>query len=326
MAEPDVPPRDGWTLGELAAHPRADWVELARQLRADLQYRHTTLLASGVAFRAFLALFSSLVVASSALALAQPASEIVYQTRRITLGLPYSAREVLVKQVETIVLADNVELRITFAVALLLAVWASASTIQGVMDALTATNGGVEDRSWVRRRLMSLGLTAGALVFVVTSLAVITGLPALLRWLGMEAGSGALAVGAELVALSLMMSTALLVMYHYGPAGPLPSWRWTWPGAVVATVAWLAGTEGFAQVVEQVGTYDFRYGTVAGIAVLMLWLLLTAWCVLFGAAVNARLARRSPAAPSPTEPILAEAIRQVETERPVRPEPTTSRK
>ncbi len=316
MADADTPASHGWTVGDLRGHARADWVALAHQLRADLQYRHTTLMASGVAFRAFLALFSSLVVASSALVLAQPAGEIIWQTRRLTLGLPYSAREVLVKQVESIVLADNVELRITFAIALLLAIWASASTIQGVMDALTATHGGVEDRSWVRRRLISLALTVGALALVAAIITVITGLPVLFERLGVG-DSPALAILVELVALSLMMFSGLLVIYHHGPAQPLPNWRWTWPGALLATIAWLAGTEVFAQAVEHVGTYNFRYGTVAGIVVLMLWLLLTSWCVLFGAAVNSRLARRSGNAPSPTEPILAEAIRQVETDRAV---------
>ncbi|MBY5163130.1 YihY/virulence factor BrkB family protein [Salsipaludibacter albus] len=315
----DRGPSPGWTTADLRTFRRTDWTRLANDLRRDLQYRHATLMAAGVAFRAFLAVFSTLVVASSALALAQPAGEIIYQTRRITLGLPASAREVLVTQVETIVLADNTELRITFGVALLLAVWVAASTIQGVMEALTAANGGVERRSWVKRRLIAVALTLGSMVFVAISLAAITGLPVVLGWFDLgEGGSSVLAITGELIGLSLMMFSALLVIYHYGPAEPLPSWRWTWPGAVVATFAWVLGTEGFSQVVEQVGTYNFRYGTVAGIAVLLLWLLLTSWCVLFGAIVNARLARRHTHRRSPSDPILSSAIDEA-TGRPAEP-------
>lgn len=317
MPEPDPPPRPGWTPSDLTDVHRGAWAKLAHQLRADLQYRHTTLMASGIAFRAFLALFSTLVVASSALVLAQPAGEIIHQTRRVTLGLPSSAREVLVKQVETIVLADDTELRVTFVIALLLAMWVASSTIHGVMDALTAVNAAVEDRSWLRRRLTAIGLTLGSLAFVVVSLVFITGLPVVFGGVGIERGATVLAVLAELAALSFMMFTALLVIYHYGPARPLPSWRWTWPGAVVGTLAWLLGTEGFAQAVEHFGTYNFRYGTVAGIVVLMLWLLLTSWCVLFGATLNARLARRNPAGRSVTDDVLETAITEAHDDRAV---------
>lgn len=270
---------------------RRDPGAFGRAILEDLQRHHTGLFAAGIAFRAFLALFSTLVVTTSALVLAQPADEIILQTRRVTLGLPFLARGVIVGQVEQIVNAETSQLRITFFVFLGLAVWVSASAMQGLMDAITVVNVEQDDRGWARRRLMALGLTLGALAFMATVVAVITGYESLFRRIGFGAAATAMAVAAELLTLAVMMSSALFVLYRIAPPRRPATWRWAWPGAVAATLVWLGGTEAFAQLVERAGAYNVRYGAVAGVAVLLLWLLLTAWSVLFGATLNARIER-----------------------------------
>jgi len=63
------------------------------------------------------------------------------------------------------------------------------------------------------------------------------------------------------------------------------------PGAILATVLWLAATSGFGWYVRHVGNYNVMYGSIgAGIA-LLVWMYLTAAIALIGCEFNAEYER-----------------------------------
>ncbi|MDQ4026548.1 MAG: YihY/virulence factor BrkB family protein, partial [Actinomycetota bacterium] len=68
-----------------------------------------------------------------------------------------------------------------------------------------------------------------------------------------------------------------------------PEWRWVSWGAVTATILWLIGSAAFSFYVDNFGTYNETYGSVAGVIVLLLWLFLSAFMVMLGAEINAEL-------------------------------------
>ena len=105
------------------------------------------------------------------------------------------------------------------------------------------------------------------------------GLPALFRGLWTVLLSSATLVVAILV---------LAVVYRVGRPGAR-DWREVLPGAVVATVLWLAANSAFGAYVRHV-PHTLVYGGVAAAIGLMLWMQLTAMIVLLGAAFNAELA------------------------------------
>jgi membrane protein len=55
----------------------------------------------------------------------------------------------------------------------------------------------------------------------------------------------------------------------------------------VATLIWVVASVGFSLYVDNFGSYSKTYGALAGVAVLMLWLWITAFIVLLGAEINA---------------------------------------
>lgn len=264
-------------------------LDVARHVQQDLVRHQTTLLAAGIAFRGFLALFPALIVAVAATALVQPAEEIVFQARRLMAGLPARGRELIIDQVEDVVESGETGLRIALVVSIVLAVWTVASALQGTITALTTTHGEVDDRSWWKQRQLALKLTAVGVPFGVTVVGIITGVPLAVRRAGLGSFVQVLGVIGTMVALSLMMVSGLTILYRFGADRRAPRTRWAIPGAVAATVVWLAGSEVLKLVTENFGDYDDRYGVAAGVAVLLLWLWLTAWCVLFGSTLNARL-------------------------------------
>ena len=89
------------------------------------------------------------------------------------------------------------------------------------------------------------------------------------------------------------MLVALAVLYRYAPDRDDPKWVWTSPGALVATVVWLAASALFAVYTANFGKYNETYGSLGAVVVVMLWLWLTAMCVIAGAELNSELERQT---------------------------------
>jgi membrane protein len=91
----------------------------------------------------------------------------------------------------------------------------------------------------------------------------------------------------------VLFLAALSALYRYGPDRDEPRWRWATPGALIATAAWIVGSIVFALYTDHLGSFNETYGALAGVVVLMLWLLLSATVILLGAEINAELERQT---------------------------------
>jgi len=132
-----------------------------------------------------------------------------------------------------------------------------------------------------------LGLTFGAIIFMVIMLAIVAVLPPLLeavvgggafRWVLQVAGY---------ILLFVIVATALAILYRFAPDRDAPKMKWTSVGALVATVIWLIASIGFSIYTSTLGNYSKTYGAIAGIVVLLFWLWLTGYAILLGAEINA---------------------------------------
>jgi len=103
-----------------------------------------------------------------------------------------------------------------------------------------------------------------------------------------------LALAAAWVVLAALMALALAVLYRFAPdRHGRAKWRWVSGGAAVTTLLWLAVSAGLFAYVQRLGTYERMYGSLAGVAISMLWLWLTVLLVVLGAAVNAEAERQT---------------------------------
>jgi membrane protein len=90
------------------------------------------------------------------------------------------------------------------------------------------------------------------------------------------------------------MVLVLAVLYRFAPDRKQARWRWVGAGSVLATALWLATTIGLFAYVEGLGSYEATYGSLAGVAVSMVWLWVTVFLVVLGAVVNAETERQTP--------------------------------
>jgi membrane protein len=94
------------------------------------------------------------------------------------------------------------------------------------------------------------------------------------------------------LAIGVMLSVAacgLAAFYRYAVEHPPGIRRRAWPGAFAALGVWLVASWGFGAYVISLGKYAMFYGSLAAVAVLLVWLWLTSLSLLIGAEVNAQL-------------------------------------
>lgn len=265
--------------------PASGWWQVTRRAWSEAKADQVPLLAAGVAFFGFLSLFPAIVAAVLTYGLVADPAQIRSQAQDLTEAMPASGRDLLLQQLDALTSAPRQSLGIGVAIAVLAALWSASGGVGYLLTAVNLAYDEEETRGFVGRKGLALGMTLGAIVFVLLAIglfaagAAIGGdLPTPLRIL-LEA--------LRLVLAVVLITVALAVVYRLGPDRNAPRMRWVSIGAVVATIIWLIASIGFSLYVETFGNYAKTYGSLAAVVVLMLWLWLTAYAVLLGAEVNA---------------------------------------
>jgi membrane protein len=96
----------------------------------------------------------------------------------------------------------------------------------------------------------------------------------------------------QAVAAALMLVLGMVLLaafYRYAIEHPVGVRRRVWPGTITAVVCWLAVSWVFGLYVVSMASYALYYGSLAAVAVLLVWLYLTSLSLVLGAEVNAQL-------------------------------------
>lgn len=267
--------------------PARGWLQILKRAWAEGKEDNISLLAAGVAFFGFLALFPALIASLTIYGLLVSPQKASQQVSEYASALPSEARQVLADQLRSI--TDNSDGALTFGlvVAVLLALWSASGGMGNLMKAINIAYDEVQKRGFVKQRGLALALTLGAVVFMLVTLGLVAVVPAVLNQLDLGAVGRVIAQIVNWTALIVAVSAALAIVYRIAPDRDAPRMRWVSFGAVVATLLWVLGSVGFSLYVSNFGSYNKTYGAVAGVAVLMLWLYLTCYIVLLGAEINA---------------------------------------
>lgn len=275
--------------------PRRGWFQVVRRAAKEASADQVPLLAAGVAFYSFLALFPALIAAVMIYGLVRDPADVREQVASLSDTLPADAASLLTTQLEAITSTGGGSLGIGLLVSLALALWSASGGVGNLMTAINLAYDEDETRGFVKRRALALGLTLAAIVFVVVAVGLVAVAPAVLDQV---VGDGPLRWGLEAarwVGLLVAMAVALGVLYKVAPDRDAPKFRWVTTGSVVATVLWLVASLGFSLYVDNFGSYNKTYGALAGVVVLLLWLWLTMYVVLLGAEINAEAEQQTAA-------------------------------
>lgn len=270
--------------------PYVGWKDVVMRVRASLVDNRLSMIAAGVAFYILLAIFPGLsaMIALGGIFLLEP-DQIVSQLADVTQLLPDSARQLVLDQAQSLASASNDNLGLAALIGLAIALFSATRGVGGLIVGLNIVYDEREQRGLVALTALKLALTVAIIVGLLVALAVAGVLPAALNLVQGEPWVEVAITAASWLFLVIFILTGLAVLFRFGPSRSSARWKWISVGSVSASVVWLIASAGFALFVANFGTYNESFGSLAGVVVLLLWLWISAFIVLLGAALNAEI-------------------------------------
>lgn len=180
-------------------------------------------------------------------------------------------------------------------VGLAVAIWAASGGMSTTMAALDKCYAIESGRPFYKQRPLAVLLTVIVAVLMLLVLVLLPVGTAVKSWLinrNLIAESAlAWVVLFDIVRWSLAMLflvAALTLIYHVGPSVK-HRFHWLTPGAAFCLVVWIALGLSFKLYIEKFGKYEQTYGTVGGVAILLLFFYVDALVLLIGAEINSEI-------------------------------------
>ena len=280
MAEPVPSP---WNLGGLTVR------ELARRVWNEMSEDEVTDRAAALAYYFLFALFPALLFLTSLLGMLPLQGLMERLIAYAQQAMPGDAASIVQRTLTEIQAGARGGLLSFGALA---ALWAGSNGMASVITALNAAYGVEDPRPWWKRRLLSIALTFGFALFIISALVLIVFGPRIGETVASQLGLGGLftltwnILNVPVVIFFVLVGIALV--YYFAPATK-QHWRWVTPGSVVGLVLWLAMSYGLRVYVSHFADYGATYGSIGGVILLMLWLYLTGVALLVGAEINAEI-------------------------------------
>lgn len=270
----------------------AFWRDTALRTGRQVKGDHLTIVAAGVAFFAFLAIFPALAAMVSIYGLVADPMQVEQQIASMRGVLPAEAADMIGQQLQRIVSGSSQTLGWSLILSVVLGLWSANKGMKGLVEGLNIAYDSQETRSWFKRTAIQLMLTLGAIVAGLVAIALVVALPAVLSFLGLGGGMRIAVEAVRWILIAGLVVVGLGIVYRVGPSRKSPGWRWITPGAVIAAVLWLIGSVLFSVYVANFGSYAETYGALAAVVILLLWFYLTAFAVLLGAEVDSEAAKK----------------------------------
>lgn len=275
--------------------PWAAWRIILKRVYTMWGFHNLSLLGAGVAFFAFLSITPLLAATVMIYGLVGDVGMVQRQIDGLGGVLPAEARALLEDQLTAVVTTSTGVTGLALIVALVLAIYGGMRAASGLIGALNVINEEHETRGIVPLTLRVAALTI-ATIFVALIGLVSAGSFAWLQTqtqLFLGAGLEFLFKVLAWFASFTLGSAGFALIMRYGPDRSPARWRWLAPGALLATISWIAISFGFASYVAYVSDYNATYGSLSAIVIFLMWLFLSAYGVLAGALLNAEVERQT---------------------------------
>lgn len=283
----------GGSASEPHEIPARGWLDIARRTYHEVDRDRVRAVAAGVTFYGLLALFPALTAIVSLYGLVADPATISGQVNLMRNFLPAGAAEFLGDQIARISREGEGKLGLALIVSVALAIWSANAGVKAVFDALNVAYGEDEKRGFIKLNLMSLAFTTGILFFVLAAISAIAVIPVVLDYLYLgDAAEWLIWIGRWPVLIGALI-LGLSMLYRYGPSRDEAQWSWVSPGAVFASVSWLAGSLLLSWYVANFEDYNKTYGTIGAVVGLLTWMWLSATIVLIGAELNSESERQT---------------------------------
>ncbi len=300
-----LPPEPIRTPASMPATPRApgsvrglrglrlsSWGLILKRVYGEFCHDRVLSVAGGVTFFALLALFPAITTLVSVYGLFSDPERIAADLGLIDRLLPGDVVEIIRAQITHIAATPVVTLTATGAISLLVAIYSATGGMKALIESLNLAWFETESRSTITLNLVGLCFTLGAIVLILSMLAVIAVVPAVLNWLHLPAELQRLFAWLRWPAMFAVLTLAIAALYRWAPDRSQNARQPVMLGAIVAALALVGASVGFSWYVSHLAHYNQTYGSLGAVIVLMMWLWIATIIIMVGAELNAEVTRQ----------------------------------
>lgn len=262
----------------------------ARHVMRLMDEKNLGLISAGVAFYALLSVFPGLAATIALWGIVGDPALAMGQLEEFKALLPADVYRLLNAQLNTLATTDGLTLGWASVLSFGFALWSARAGVAALMRGLNAIYE-APNRSGLAHYIRALLLTLSLMGVVLVAMGCIVVLPVVLAFvpLGPLANAG-VELARWIVGVGVLLA-GFGVIYRLGPnvRGERP--RLLSAGTVFACVGWVAASVGFSIYLQNFGTYNEVYGSIGAVIAMLMWLFISAYLVLLGAALNAEIAR-----------------------------------
>ncbi len=273
--------------------PARGWWDVLKRVYAGFNDDRLMTEAAGVTFYTLLAIFPAMATLVSLYGLIADPATVNDQLQSLQGVVPGGGLDIITQQVKALTANPKQALGFAFATGLLTSLWSSNQGIKGLFDALNVVYHEKEKRGIVKRTLVTLAFTFGAIVFIILAMTAIVVVPIVFNYFGFGDWASTLLSAARWPALLVVLAVFLSAVYKFGPSREQARWKWVSWGSAVATLLWLAGSAGFSYYVANFGSYNKTYGSLGAAIGFMTWIWISSIIVLLGGELNAELEQQT---------------------------------
>ncbi len=285
--------RDEYGRGRSASTPSEiparGWKDILLRVYQNISRDRVMLAAAGVAFYSLLAIFPAVAALVAIYGIFADPSSVAAHLDIVSGILPSGAIDVIRDQMNRVTAQGGGTLGATFVVGLAVSLWSANAAVKSLFDAFNMVYHEQEKRGLVRLNLISLGFTAGGIIFVLLAIGAMVLLPIALGYLGLAQQTAFLVRVLRWPALLVVIGVALALLYRYGPSRQRPRWHWISWGSAFAAVGWLIVLLLFSWYAQNFGSYNATYGSLGAVIGFMFWMWLSALVVLIGAELDGEM-------------------------------------
>ena len=252
--------------------------------------RNLSLIAAGVAFFGLFAVFPGM---AATIALwgyfSDPAVVLAYLDVAAEF-IPAQAFSLLEGQLRALIAANDSALGWASILSLMVALYSAHAGVAALVQGLNAIHA-LPRRSGLSRLLVSVALTIALIGVVVTALLTVIVVPVALALVSLGPFEEWLISSLPWIVMFVMVLGTLAMLYRFAPSKTDGRDPWVGPGTLLAALMWAGASIAFSIYLANFNTYNRVYGSIGAVIALLMWFYISAYTVLFGAAVNAELSR-----------------------------------
>jgi membrane protein len=273
--------------GGISIVPGLDWKHVGKQVWKKSGEDNVSIVASGIAFNAFLAFIPFLTSVVLTYGLVASPGQVAGHIETLSELMPEDAADLVGSQLENMVETAGTTTGLGLLATLGLSLYGALRGANGIISGLNIIFNVEESRSFIIQTGVAIAITIGLILTFLLASAGITILGFLEDILPDIGGlvHDALRIGFW-IAAAAAVSVIVSMIYRLAPNRGDLEWRWLTPGSVLATATWLVATYAFGLYVQNFGNYQAVYGALGAIIVFLVWLYLSAYILLLGAELN----------------------------------------